>query len=444
MKFSPKGTLRRLFNVVVGSFTPKDPGLYRSSLAEVASGVEVSVPAAMQHDAVWSCVKLIATSIAALPLNLMMREGKDVRVASRHSLQYLLHDMPNSASTAVMFWESVVSAMLLRGNAFIEKKTANGKVVSLLFLAPHRLQIVCDVNGKRTYHYYDENGKQREIPRDRIWQIQGYSMDGKDGVSVITYAAQVFGNALAADRQAGRTFRNGSMANVYYKVAAFLTDEQRDQFKQNVQDSVESGKAPILEGGVDVEALGIKPSDAQLLESRSYSVETICRWFGVPPSMVGHDGKTTAWGTGIEQQMLGFLTFTLTPWLVRIEQSITLNLLRPDERSRYFAKFETTSLIRADSKATAEYLVELKNGGIMTADEARVKLGLPEMGGNASELLVQGAMILLGSLSKEPQDDNAPASAQPQPDTGAGNLESAAAQLRAAILTLGGNSIDRP
>lgn len=424
MKFSPKGFMQRLRAVVIGSFTQKDAALYATGM-ESSSGMLVTATKAMQHDAVWACVRLIAETIASLPLSLYLRQGKDIKVASRHPLQYLLHDMPNSTSTAAVFWEAVVAAMLLQGNAYIEKKYSNDRIASLRFLAACRLHIVCDVNGNRRYYYNEDNGKQREIQRNAIWQIQGFTLDGKDGVSVITYAAQVFGNALSADAAAGKTFRNGSLANVYYKVAAFLTPEQRKDFKENVQESVEAGKTPILEGGVDVNALGIKPSDAQLLESRSYNVETICRWFRVPPSMVGHDGKTTSWGTGIEQQMIGFLTFTLSPWLVRIEQSISANLLSAGERVNYYAKFETGSLLRADSKATAEYLVALRNGGIISSDEAREKIDMPARGGNADELLVQGAMVLLSSLSKTP--------AQAVTPTAPATLEETAAQLRAFL-----------
>ncbi|MFX0588412.1 phage portal protein, partial [Glaesserella parasuis] len=124
-----------------------------------------------------------------------------------------------------------------------------------------------------------------------------------------------------------KTFRNGMLPTVYYKVAAFLKPEQRRMFKAEIQGSVERGEAPVLEGGTDVGTVGINPVDAQLLESRAFSVESICRWFRVPPWMVGHTEKSTSWGTGIEQQMIGFLTFTLGPWLRRIEQSISKDLM---------------------------------------------------------------------------------------------------------------------
>ncbi|MBD4920360.1 phage portal protein, partial [Xanthomonas citri pv. citri] len=147
--------------------------------------------------------------------------------------------------------------------------------------------------------------------------------------------------ALAAERQAGRSFRNGTLQNLYYHVNNFLTSDQRDQFAANVAQSVESGRTPVLEGGISVSAVGGNPADVQLLQSRSYSVEGICRMFGVPPTMIGHSSAgTTSWGSGIEAQQLAFLSLTLAPWLRRIEQSISLNLLTPGERRRYFVDYD--------------------------------------------------------------------------------------------------------
>src|SRR5699024_570729 len=138
--------------------------------------------------------------------------------------------------------------------------------------------------------------------------------------SVIQYGAKVFGGAIAAENEANNTFTNGTLKNVYYQVDNWLNQEQRDGFHENLQGSVERGETPLLEGGTDVKSLGLNPVDEQLLDSRGRSVESIWRWLRVPPHMVGHTEKTTSWGTGVEQQMIGFLTFTLTPWLRRIEQ----------------------------------------------------------------------------------------------------------------------------
>jgi HK97 family phage portal protein len=385
------------------------------------SGTLVNARSAMSLDAVWSCVRLIAESIAMAPLSLYVRDERNPRIATRHPLNDLLHTSPNSRSTAAVFWEAVVSAMLLQGNAYILKFYSGTQISSLVFMAPNRLNVVKDLQGNKKYLYVHDDGVQREVPANRVWQLQGFSLDGRDGVSVIEYATQVFGTAIAAERSAGRTFINGMLQAVYYSVSAFLTDEQRESFRRNVRGTVERGEAPILEGGVDVKALGINPADAQLLESRGYSVEAICRWFRVPPSMVGHDGKTTSWGTGIEQQVLGFITFTLTPWLVRIEQGIAHGLLTDVERTKYYPKFDVDYLLRGDSEARANYYQSMVNNGNMTRDEVRRKEGLPLKGGNADILTVQSAMMALDGLSLAPVSSDPP------------SLESANAALRAFL-----------
>ena len=149
---------------------------------------------------------------------------------------------------------------------------------------------------------------------------------------------------------------------------------------------------------MDVTTIGINPNDAQLLESRNFSVEEICRWFRVPPHMVGHTSNSTSWGTGIEQQMIGFLTFTLRPWLSRIEQAIAKDLMAPQDRLRYYAEFSIEGLLRADSTARGNYLSQMVNNGIMTRDEARLKENLSPMGGNASVLMAQTAMSPINTL----------------------------------------------
>jgi HK97 family phage portal protein len=159
-----------------------------------------------------------------------------------------------------------------------------------------------------------------------------------------------------------------------------------------------------MEGGMEASMLGIKPSDAQLLESRAFSVEEVCRRYRVPPFMIGHTQKSTSWGTGIEQQMIGFLTFALRPWLKRIEQAVRKYLLKPEERAKYFAKFDVKALLRTDSAARAEYLSTMTQNGIMTRAEAREEEGLPFIPGS-DELTAQvnlAPLATLGSAQAEP------------------------------------------
>uniref|UniRef100_UPI003CDF867A Portal protein n=1 Tax=Xanthomonas phage phiXacJX1 TaxID=3374911 RepID=UPI003CDF867A len=397
--------------VTVASFSQRDAGLYIGSRFTSDAGREVSVQTAMSLDAVQACVKLISQSIAAMPLYLYKKTPDGRKEAVNHPLYDLLLSAPNSSQTAFEFFECILTAMLLHGNAYVRKLMSNGKIESLQFMHSSRLTISQDARGAYKYAYRKLDGTQIDVPSAQVWKIRGYSLDGENGISAIQYGAQVFGTALAAERQAGRAFTNGNLQQIYYSVAAFLTPEQREQFSANVAQSVESGRTPVLEGGIDVKALGLNPADAQLLQSRNYSVESICRFFAVPPSMIGHaSAGTTSWGSGIEAQQLAFLGLTLAPWLRRIEQSLSLDLLTPGERRQYFVDYDVTTLLRADSAARSSFYATMVNNGVMTRDECREAEGLPKLGGNASVLTVQSAMVPLDEITNNTGAD--PAAAQ--------------------------------
>jgi len=371
------------------------------------AGVSVTPATAMQVSAVWACVRLISETIATLPLGMYERATNGKRPAPQHPLHLVIRDQPNTDSSASVFWEAMVAAMLLRGAGRAEKLMIGGRLVGLQFLNPDRLFPSRGADGKKQWRYTEEDGRQRVIPRERIWEIPGFTLDGKNGVSVIAYGAHVFGGAIAADRAAARTFSNGMLQTIYYKIAAFLKPNQRAEFHKNVLGSVERGETPLLEGGSDVGSLGIKPSDSQLLESRGFSVEEECRWFRVPPWMVGHTEKSSSWGTGIEQQMIGFLTFTLAPWLKRVEQAISKDLMTPTDRSRFYPKFSVEGLLRADSTGRAAFYTAMVNNGVLTRDEVRELEDREPMGGNAAVLTVQSAMTTLDSLGQASDSNHA-------------------------------------
>ncbi|MFA7487965.1 MAG: phage portal protein [Lysobacteraceae bacterium] len=370
-------------------------------------GVSVTPRTALQLSAVWACVRLISETIATLPIGMHERVGAGRRYAPQHALHGVLHDVPNPDATAAVFWESMVAAMLLRGAGRAEKLVYNGRVVGLEFLAPERLwpnrrqgQRVLD------WRYTEDTGLQRVIPAERVWTVPGFSLDGKSGVSAIRYGSVVFGNAMSAEKFATRTFTGGRLQSMFYTIGQWLKKDQRDEFHQNIAERIRLGQAPLLEGGIDAKTLGINPDDAQLLESRGFSVEEICRWFRVPPFMVGHSEKSTSWGTGIEQQTIGFLTFTLRPWLTRIEQAVAKDLLTPAERLRYYPKFSVEGLLRGDSTGRAAFYTAMVNNGVLTRDEVRELEDREPMGGNAAVLTVQSAMTTLDALGQQ-SDANA-------------------------------------
>lgn len=389
----------RLLGVKASALTLKDADGWAALFGRSASGRSVTPSSVLSLSAVWACTRLISETIATLPLSVYQRTRTGKTVAPEHPLHQVIHDVPNPEATAAVFWEAVVAAMLLRGTARCEKLMINGRVVGLRFLHPNRLAATMAWNGDLEYRYTESSGLQRVIPSERIWTVPGFSLDGVNGVSVIAYGASVFGAALAADQSASATWENGLMPTTYFKMEQVLKPGQRDEFRDNLKaitGALNAGKSPLLEGGMSVGTVGINPKDAQLLESRAFSVEEICRWFRVPPFMVGHAEKSTSWGTGIEQQMIGFLTFTLAPWLRRIEQAINKDLLMGSPT--FYSKFGVEGLLRADSTGRANFYGAMVNNGIFTRDEVRELEDRPPMGGNADVLTVQTAMAPLDSI----------------------------------------------
>lgn len=372
-----------------------------------AAGQTVNVQTALQVSAVWACVRLLSQTISTLSLDIMERQRDGTWAPARDQrLQFIVDDMPNADSTASVFWEAMIAAMLLQGNGVAERRyDAGGRLIALEFLPWSKLTVNKGLDGTRQW-LFTENGIPREIAESRIFRVAGFTLNGDWGLSAIEYGAAVFGGAMAAANSANSTFEKGLAPTIGFKYANFLRKEQREEFREtfeNMAGAINAGKPVLMEGGMDAVTIGIKPSDAQLLESRAFSIEEICRWFGVPPHMVGHSEKSTSWGSGIEQQMIGFLTFTLRPLLKRVEGAISKDLMTAAERTRLKARYNVEDLLRTDSKTRAEFLRLMVSEGIMTRDEARLKENLKPKGGNAAVLTVNSANMPIDKLG-EPQN----------------------------------------
>lgn len=376
--------------------------------SQQSAGQTINENTVLSLSAAWACTRLIAETSATLPLKMYERTANGRREAWDHPLYSILHSQPNADSTAVTFWESLVSAIMLRGNGFAEQRMIGNRMVAMNFLVNWRL--APKNKSCSLFVYTEKDGTQRDIPASRIFHVPGFSVDGRWGLSAIAYGAGVFGSALAAQSAANSTFEKGLLPTVAFTLDKILKKEQREDFREMVKaisGSLNAGESPVLEGGMKAEQIGINPADAQLLESRTFSVEEVCRWFRVDPSMVGHGGKDSNWGTGLEQKVLAFLTFTLRPWLTRIEQAISKDLLSPADRMRYYPEFSLEGLLRADSAARAAFYSVLVNNGIITRDEVRVKENLEPRGGNADVLTVQSAMVPIDSIGQQTTGDTA-------------------------------------
>lgn len=378
------------------------------------SGKSVNYDTALALDTVWACVNLRANMIGTLPCIVYEKDG--YTVADEHDLYDLLHNLPNLDDTAPDFWKMCSMSLDLDGNFFAEKKMSGKRLVALNPLHPLTVD-VCRNDRNDRYYEVSEDGKKRRIPEDRMLHVRSTVLPGVDrGLSPIRVACNTFGNAIAAEETAGKMFANGMQVSGVLTADQILKPEQRKQLGDVLSQfagSDRAGKIAVIEGGMQYQQLSINPQDAQMLETRQFSVEQICRIFGVPPVMIGHAANgTTAWGSGIEQLILQFTKSGLRPMLKSIESSIYRDLLDVEGRRKFKIEFNLEGLLRGDSAARAEFYSKMVQNGIYTRNHARKLENLPRVDG-ADELTAQINLAPLAQLGGLPAERHAqPAAAE--------------------------------
>ncbi|OHV84165.1 phage portal protein [Rhizobium sp. LCM 4573] len=369
------------------------------------SGETVTFETAMQLDAVWACVNLIANSVKTLPCIVYKEDG--VTVDRDSQLYELLHDMPNIDDTSADFWAMAAICLCLDGNFFAEKRKVGERLAALTPLNPLFVDVCRDDRNRRYYNVTEQmaNGKKggvRKVSAENMLHIRGAIMPGCDrGLSPIAMERNVIGNALAGEKTAGKMFKNGLMSSLLVSSDQILKADQRKQITDALTQfagAEKAGGVTVLEAGFKPYPLSINPRDAQMLESRQYSVEQICRIFGVPPVMIGHAANgTTTWGSGIEQLILQFTKACLVPMLRSMEAAIYRDILTPQTRKTTVVKFNIEGLLRGDSGARAEFLQKMVQNGIYTPNEARAyENKAPVEGGEGA--IVNGTMTPLNMI----------------------------------------------
>lgn len=378
-----------------------------TNTGDVTTARTPSIDVALQLSTVWACIRLIAETISTLPLITYERtetDGRDTRkVARQHPLYALLHDSPNADMTAVEFWEAVLSGLLLWGNAYVLiLRNGQGTIIALYPLNPAAVTVRRTKSGALSYLYATPAG-QVEYGENNIWHVKGFGTDGLCGLSPISTGWRSMAGAAAAEVASSHLYTNQMRPAAVVSVKEFLAPDQRAQMKTKVMGavfgSVQSGQLQLLEGGMEYKQLTMNPVDAQMLETRQYSVEDLCRWFGVPPAMIGHGTAVSNWGTGREQINMGFLQYVLRPYLVRIEQGIKKSLMTPAERLRYFAEYSLEGLLRADTQARAQFYSTMVQNGLKNRNECRALENDPPYEGG-DEFTVQSNLIPLTLLGK--------------------------------------------
>ena len=393
---------------------------YSFYMGGTTSGKTVTERSAMQMTAVYSCVRILAEAVAGLPLHLYKYTddgGKEKAI--QHPLYRLLHDEPNPEMSSFVFRETLMTHLLLWGNAYAQViRNGKGEVIALYPLMPNKMSVDRDENGKLYYTYYrggDEAIKNKELavtlqPSD-VLHIPGLGFDGLVGYSPIAMAKNAIGMAIACEEYGAKFFANGAAPGGVLEHPGTIKDPHRvrESWQSTFGGSGNANKIAVLEEGMKYTPIGISPEQAQFLETRKFQINEIARIFRVPPHMVGDLEKSSF--SNIEQQSLEFVKYTLDPWVIRWEQSIQRTLLSGEEKDVYYVKFNLEGLLRGDYQSRMNGYAIGRQNGWMSANDIRELENLDriptEEGGDL--YLINGNMLPMknaGAFAKIPATDD--------------------------------------
>ena len=353
---------------------------FRFFLGGTTAGKAVTEQSAMQLTAVYSCVRILSEAIAGLPLHLYRyTEDGGKEKALNHPLYPLLHDEPNPEMASFNFRETLMSHLLVWGNAFAQViRNGKGEIVALYPLMPNRMKVDRDDAGRLYYSYQMadsdaptmKNGTVILKPSD-VLHIPGLGFDGLVGYSPIAMAKNAIGMALATEEYGAKFFANGATPGglLEYPGTVKDPDRVRDSWNRGFSGSQNAGKVAILEQGMKYTPVSIAPEQAQFLETRKFQINEIARIFRIPPHMIGDLDKSSF--SNIEQQSLEFVKYTLDPWVVRWEQALSRSLFTPEEKKRYFFKFNVEGLLRGDYQSRMNGYAVARQNGWMSANDIR-------------------------------------------------------------------------
>lgn len=393
---------------------------YSFFMGGTTSGKAVTERTAMQMTAVYSCVRILSEAVAGLPLHVYRyNESGGKEKAVDHPLYLLLHDEPNPEMTSFIFRETLMTHLLLWGNAFAQIiRNGKGEVVALYPLMPNKMTVDRDENGHLYYRYNRSSDEALQggdgtvilQPRD-VLHIPGLGFDGLVGYSPIAMAKNAIGLAIATEEYGAKFFANGAAPSGVLEHPGTIKDPSkvREAWQSQFGGSANSGKVAVLEEGMKYTPISISPEQAQFLETRKFQINEIARIFRVPPHMVGDLEKSSF--SNIEQQSLEFVKYTLDPWVVRWEQAISRALFTADEKKRYFVKFNLEGLLRGDYQSRMQGYATARQNGWMSANDIRELENLDripaEDGGDL--YLVNGNMVpltLAGAAYVDTSTDN--------------------------------------
>lgn len=390
---------------------------YSFLFGRTTSGKPVNETTAMQTTAVYSCVRILAETLASLPLHVYKyKDGGGKELVHDHPLYWLLHDEPNPEMTSFVFRETLMSHLLIWGNAYAQViRDGAGRVLALYPLLPNKMQVERDARGKLYYIYSkdtDENPMIKKygeiiLKKDEVLHIPGLGFDGLIGYSPIAMAKNAVGMTLACEEYGASFFANGANPGGVLEHPGVLKDpaKVRESWNAVYRGANNAHKVAVLEEGMKYQQIGIPPEEAQFLETRKFQLNEIARLYRIPPHMIGDLDKSSF--SNIEQQSLEFVKYTLQPWLVRWEQSLQSALLLPGEKGTYFIKLNVDGLLRGDYQSRMNgYATGRQNGWFSTNDIREMENLNPIPAEEGGDLyLINGSMTKLkdaGAFAGEP------------------------------------------
>lgn len=359
----------------------------------------VGIDQALQISTIWACIDRRATTIASLPLFAYDEKNGEKTLARTSRLYQLLHDSPNSRMTPFEFWRAMVMFYDLRGKAYARvERDDNGEAIAMWPMPSDQVESKVLADGSMVY-FYRIGSDVAVLSEDNVLHLKNLG-NGTEGLDKLEFMRACTDEAAKAQAAASALFASGGKPTGVLMVDRVLNAAQRAAVKQNFLEMAEgtTARLHVLEADMKYTALQLTPEQLQLLETRNYSIEEICRWWDVPPVLV-HHANVTAWGGGIEQIVQGFYTTAIRPLAVNIEQALRKRVMSPRQRATMKVEFNLDALLRASPVQRAEINAKNVQNGISSRAEIRQLEGAPYVPGT-EVLTVQSNLVPLNMLGK--------------------------------------------
>ena len=391
--------VKRLFNLSLTDPKAWDTSLWNLRGSQSVSGETVTESTALTYSAVYNAVSLISGTVGSLPLHLMQKEGKSKRIVDDRSLYRVMRSQWNPYMTAMAGREVMMNHILTWGNGYAEKvRNGFGDLVELWPIPPNRVAPKME-GGELVYEIRMDGESDLTLAREKILHIPGLGFDGFVGYSVISMARKSIGLGMALETFGSLYFGQGTHPGVIITHPNKLGTDAHSNLKKALTDTYsglgQSHRLMLLEEGMKPEKVGIPPEDSQFLESRQFQIPEVARWFNLPPHKLKDLTKSSF--SNIESEQISFVTDSILPWLIRLEQNYWMQLLTPrEQKEKLYFKHVVEGLMRGNAKDRAEFYKIMWQFGFMTENEVRRLEDLnPNPNPLADELFIMANMVPL-------------------------------------------------